>query len=101
MVQSVTFDISKTGSGTIARVRKKPDYMDVQGIIDQGVGCMITAVACRFEDRTDYNFKRLVSQATFELQKRLDSISGKFAQKIQNRNQEPQPKIKKANSQKL
>ena len=71
LVQSVTFDISKTGSGTIARVRKKPDYMDVQGIIDQGVGCMITAVACRFEDRTDYNFKRLVSQATFELQKRL------------------------------
>ena len=31
----------------------------------------------------------------------MDSISGKFAQKIQNRNQELQPKIKKANSQKL
>lgn len=88
LVQSVKFD---GGQKTLYRHREKNQYINVDAIIDQGVGCLVTAVAATLDSIDD--FKQVSNKASSivwnRLQYKLKFHESELLEKIQiafNRN---------------
>ncbi|WP_321414773.1 hypothetical protein [uncultured Desulfobacter sp.] len=88
LVQLVSFD---GDNPNLWRKREKAQYVNVEALIDQGVGCLVSAMAATIESVDD--FKQIASMASRrvwrELQFRLNYYEEELFQKVQivfNRN---------------